>query len=102
MKRKYLLTSLIALLVVAIVATSLASADNETFDDADNPEAAPVPQSPGYYLVGGSRNLDPLDFHQAGDMQFFQWADLNPGPGSFAFGQIDYFRDTHYLAPAPG
>ncbi|MEI2688231.1 MAG: SdrD B-like domain-containing protein [Anaerolineae bacterium] len=57
-------------------------------------QEAPTVNAPGFYLVG-SKNLNPADFHHAGDMQFFWWRPLNPEPGLFNWNSIDAYLATH-------
>ena len=102
MRRKHILTVLAALLMVAAIATTLASAEKLTKGGLEQqPEAGPTPAAPGFYLVG-SKRLDPRDFHQSGDMQFFNWAELNPANGAYNFGRIEQFISDHYIPPGPG
>ena len=101
MRRKHILTVLIALLMVAAIATTLASAEKLTTGGSEQPEAAATPAAPGFYLVG-SKKLEPLDFHQSGDMQFFTWAELNPAEGVYDFSQVQQYITDHYIAKVPG
>jgi hypothetical protein len=90
--------SLLLLGLVTVTATSLTAAALLPPDDA--PEVAPTPNAPGFYLVGG-RSLDPGDFHHAGELQLWSWADLHSGPNSFNWGPLDQFIANHYLPPGP-
>lgn len=99
MRLKSILVSLLALALVAVAATSLATASNPAQGEA--PEVAPTPSAPGFYLVG-SKSLEPADFHHAGEMQFWGWANLHAGPNSFSWDRLDQFVAEHYLAPGPG
>jgi hypothetical protein len=101
MKRRYVLTVLATMAMVTVVATSLASAEKPANGAAEQPEAAPTPNGPGFYLVG-SKNLEPLDFNQSGDMEFFTWAELNPADGVYDFSAVTAFINSHYIAPGPG
>lgn len=96
MKRKYLISTLGVMLVVATLMASLASAQDPTFDPQAGPDYGPPIVAPGYYLVG-SKNLDPALFHQGGDMQFFSWTQLqpNPGPNGFYWATLDQFVQEH-------
>lgn len=93
MTRKYVVPVLVAVVVVAILATSLVSAEVPAAPQA--PDAAPNPEHPGFYLVGW-KSLDTGDFHHAGEMQFISWAGLEPGDNSYNWSQIDSFLDQHY------
>jgi hypothetical protein len=101
MKRKSLLIAWVALLVIAIAATSFASASGRSAASLAGPEDAPTPNAPGFYLVG-SKSLDPALFHHAGEMQFFSWAELHVGPSSFDWYRIDNYIETHYQPEGPG
>ena len=102
MRRKYILTAVAALLMVAAIATTLASAEKLTNGGSEQqPEVVATPVAPGFYLVG-SKKLEPLDFHQSGDMQFFAWAELNPADGVYDFTLIQRFIAEHYMEKAPG
>lgn len=101
MKRKYVVTLLTAAVMVAVVATSLVSAERLNQGSSEQPDAPPTPAAAGFFLVG-SKNLEPLDFHQAGDMQFFTWADLNPSQGVFDFSLIQQYLDSHTIPAGPG
>ncbi len=102
MKRKYTLIVLIALLLVAAIATTLASAERLTQGGPEQqPQAGPTPAAPGFYLVG-SKQLNPANFHQSGDMQFFSWAEMNPANGVYDFSRVQQFVSSHYIAPGPG
>ena len=101
MKRKHILIVLIALMMMAALATTFASAETLTPEGSEQPEAAATPAAPGFYLVG-SKKLDPLDFHQSGDMQFFTWAELNPANGVYDFSLLQQYINDHYVAKAPG
>ena len=101
MKRKHILIVLIALLMMAAIATTLASAEKLTTGGSEQPEAAATPAAPGFYLVG-SKKLDPLDFHQSGDMQFFTWAELNPAEGVYDFAPVQQYITDHYIEKVPG
>ena len=57
-----------ALLIVAVLATSLANAGNSAQGEIQ-PEAAPAVSAPGFYLVG-SKALESADFNHSGEMQF--------------------------------
>lgn len=96
MVRKHLMRVTAGLLVIAVIATSLVSADTSAFDPQVEPDAAPTAQAPGYYLVG-SKSLDPALFHHAGDMQFWSWDGLqpSPGPNGFYWAQLDEYIATH-------
>jgi hypothetical protein len=54
----------------------------------------PADAAPGFYLVG-SRDLDPAQFHHAGDMQFFWWRQLNPEAGYFNWITLDNYLALH-------
>lgn len=99
MKRRAIATTGVVLVIVAIAATSLANAGS--FANQESPEAAPTPSAPGFYLVG-SKNLEPLDFNHSGDLQFFDWSVLNPGPGQYNWGPLDTYISQHYWPPGPG
>lgn len=99
MRPKSILVSLLALALVVVAATSLATASNPAQGEA--PEAAPTASAPGFYLVG-SRSLEPNDFHHAGEMQFWGWNELHTGPNNFRWDRLDQFIADHYLAPGPG
>ncbi|HSN77019.1 MAG TPA: hypothetical protein VL334_18250 [Anaerolineae bacterium] len=99
MRHKILMRSLFLLGLVTVAATSLTAASLLSPDDA--PEVAPIPNAPGFYLVGG-RSLDPGDFHHAGELQIWSWADLHSGPNSFNWARLDQFITGHYLPPGPG
>ena len=49
-----------------------------------------------------ARSWIPASFHQSGDMQFYNWAELNPANGAYNFGRIEQFISDHYIPPAPG
>lgn len=57
-------------------------------------QEAPTTDAPGFYLVG-SKNLNPAQFYNAGDMQFFWWRPLNPEPGVFNWNNIDAYLAAH-------
>lgn len=99
MGHKILMRSLLLLGLVTVAATSLTAASLRSPDDA--PEVAPIPNAPGFYLVG-DRSLDPGVFHHAGELQLWSWADLHNGPNSFNWGYLDQFIADHYLPPGPG
>ena len=102
MRRKHILIVLAALLMVVAIATTLASAEKLTKGGPEQqPQTGPTPAAPGFYLVG-SKKLDPVDFHQSGDMQFFSWTDLNPADGVYNFGRVRQFISDHYIAQGPG
>lgn len=61
---------------------------------APSPLAVPPGSAPGFYLVG-NKNLDPGDFHQAGDMQYFWWRQLNPDPGVYTWDAVDSYLAQH-------
>lgn len=96
MTRKYVVPTLVALLVLAIMVTSLASAGPATDETSIGPDAPPAAVRPGFYVVG-SLNLDPADFHHAGDMQFFHWHSLDDGNGNFDWSHIDNFLEEHSI-----
>jgi hypothetical protein len=100
MRRKSVLVSLTALMIVAVLATSLANAGNPAQGEAE-PDVVPVAGSPGFYLVG-SRSLEPAEFNHSGEMQFWAWSELHGGPNSFNWNRLDDFIARHYLAPGPG
>ena len=88
--------------MVAAIATTLASAEKLTTGGSEQqPQTGPTPAAPGFYLVG-SKKLEPLDFHQSGDMQFFTWAELNPAEGVYDFSLIQQYIADHYIAKVPG
>ncbi|HSN73526.1 MAG TPA: hypothetical protein VL334_00390, partial [Anaerolineae bacterium] len=97
MRRKSILVTLMALLIVAVLATSLANAGNPAQGEAQ-PEAPPTPSAPGFYLVG-SKSLESADFNHSGEMQFWHWADLHPGPNSFSWSRLDEYIAQHYVEP---
>jgi hypothetical protein len=99
MRRKSILVTLMALLIVAVLATSLANAGNSAQGEAQ-PEAAPTAGAPGFYLVG-SKALESADFNHSGEMQFWHWADLHTGPNSFNWSRLDEFIARHYVEPNP-
>ncbi len=99
MRRKSILVSLLALLIVVVLATSLANAGNPAQGETQ-PEAVVTASSPGFYLVG-SKSLESADFNHSGEMQFWHWADLHPGPNSFSWSRLDDFIALHYVAPNP-
>ena len=66
------------------------SANNAGAPALDTPPGS----QPGIYLVG-SKNLDPAQFNNAGDMQFFWWRPLNPEPGVFNWTSIDSYLAAH-------
>ena len=57
-------------------------------------QEAPTVDAPGFYLVG-SKSLNPAQFYNAGDMQFFWWRPLNPEPGVFNWNNIDTYLTGH-------
>jgi hypothetical protein len=99
MTRRKIALGVVALLIVAIAATSLVNAGS--FTNQESPEAAPAPSAPGFYLVG-SRDLEPLDFNHSGDLQFFDWSVLNPAQGQYNWGPIDTYLSQHYWPSGPG
>ena len=100
MRRKSALVSLLALLIVALLATSLANAGNPAQSEAE-PESNQFVTAPGFYLVG-SKSLEPAEFNHSGEMQFWGWSELHGGPNSFNWDRLDQFIAQHYLAPGPG
>ncbi len=99
MRRKSILVSLAALAVVAVLATSLVNAGNSPQGEVQ-PEAAPSPSAPGFYLVG-SKSLESADFNHAGEMQFWAWSELHAGPNAFNWERMDEFIARHYVPANP-
>ena len=54
----------------------------------------PPDAAAGFYIVG-SQNLDPTQYANAGDMQFFWWRTLNPDPGVYNWQSIDTYLTAH-------
>ena len=99
MRRKSILVSLAALMIVAVLATSLVNAGNPAQGETQ-PEAAPAASAPGFYLVG-SKALESADFNHSGEMQFWAWSELHAGPNSFNWNRLDEYIARHYVAPNP-
>ncbi|MFZ2359110.1 MAG: SdrD B-like domain-containing protein [Anaerolineae bacterium] len=79
-------------LVAALLLASPATQSNAGVASQEGP----VVDAPGFYLVG-SKNLNPAQFYNAGDMQFFWWRPLNPEPGVFNWSNIDSYLATHAI-----
>jgi hypothetical protein len=88
-----------ALLAALLILSSVLVSNAATGPDA-NPAAVPTTSAPGFYLVG-SKNLNPAQFHHAGDMQFFWWRNLNPsldpntGQPVYQWWHIDNYLSEH-------
>lgn len=96
MKRTRIPLVLVILLIASLASTSLVGAEPGSFEPEVAPDSAPPIVFPGYYLVG-SKNLDPAQFYQGGDMQFFSWAQIHTGPNSFNWAAVDQYIATHRM-----
>lgn len=99
MRRKSIMVSLAALVIVAVLATSLVNASNPAQGETQ-PEVAPIPSAPGFYLVG-SKALESADFNHSGEMQFWAWSELHGGPNSFNWDRMDEYIARHYVPANP-
>ena len=54
----------------------------------------PPDAAAGFYIVG-SQNLNPAQYANAGDMQFFWWRILNPDPGIFNWQPLESYLTAH-------
>lgn len=88
------LLSAITLLVIATLALPSSSAASRAAAPRSPARQTTTASAPGFYLVG-SKNLDPALFHNAGDMQFYSWAALEPSQGQYNWGTLDYYLETH-------
>ena len=87
------LKSLVYLAAIAVVI--LASGGIAARTQADTqPLDVPPGAQPGFYIAG-SQNLNPAQFHNAGDLQFFWWRVLNPDPGVFNWSSVDNYLAQH-------
>lgn len=95
MSRKQLASILGTLTILAVLLTSFAGASDPSPNSSYEVQAGPAASAPGFYLVG-SKNLDPADFHHAGDMQFWPWDALEPSyQGNYYWASLDNFLDEH-------
>ena len=87
------LKSLVYLAAIAVVI--LASGGIAARTQADTqPLDVPPGAQPGFYIAG-SQNLNPAQFNNAGDLQFFWWRVLNPDPGVFNWSSVDNYLAQH-------
>lgn len=84
-----------SLLFALLLIVTLVGGGTQLISNADT-GAVPDGSAPGFYLVG-SKNLNPAQFHHAGDMQFFWWRTLNPAQGAFNWDSVDNYLSQHAI-----